>query len=206
MALSTQQFLQWDVEQVSQWLETIHLSNLIPNFERLQVTGSDLSHMDDSFLKERLRVTKPAELAALKGSIAMLVDQNQQPLVPANNRGGRRVSAAPKPPPSPYTRKHSGSFDKPRTIPGTNARRAPGILPSTIPRNYTVTSGDKIKSVTREPQLKIAASAPEVLDDHCRYSGWIRKQGGGYKNCEWTGTGVCVGGREVKERGRKGRQ
>ena len=33
------------------------------------------------------------------------------------------------------------------------------------------------------PRLK-NKSAPELLDDKCRFSGWIRKQGGGHKNCE----------------------
>ena len=34
------------------------------------------------------------------------------------------------------------------------------------------------------PKLR-NGSAPELLDDKCRYSGWIRKQGGGHKNCEY---------------------
>ena len=176
MAQNSLNFRQWDVDAVSQWLESIHLHSLITNFEKHNVSGADLAQLDDSFLRERLRITKPAEIAALKGAISSLVDQAQLPR-PVNKGPNRKASNSPR-----YVeRERTGSFEKPKTYPHA-ARKGANISPTTMPRNYTIATSEP---VTREPQLKKGASAPDVLDDQCRYSGWIRKQGGGYKNCKY---------------------
>ena len=176
MALNAQNFNQWNVEAVSQWLETIHLHSLIPSFERHNICGADLSHLDDSFMRDKLRITKPAELAALRGAIANLVDQAQPPPPPwPPNRGQPRKVSGP--------RERSTSMDKQKTFP--SGIKKPVLSPNpplTMPRYAPAPSRGEIS--TREPQLKREASAFEVLDDQCHYSGWIRKQGGGYKNCE----------------------
>lgn len=115
-------------------------------------------------MREKLRVTKPAEMMALKGAISSLVDSAAQANTP------RRKSAAPL-----EAKQRRESF-------GTKAASVPvGRLP---PRNYTMPSG----MPARQPQLKQNAAATDLLDDNCRYSGWIRKQGGGYKTCKF----LCV--------------
>lgn len=169
-----QNYKQWDVEAVSQWLESIHLHSLIPLFERNNITGADLPLLDDAYFRDHLRITKPAELAALRGALHSLTESSARQVKPAVAK--RSVTA----PPRPMERERSGSFDKPPKKP----------TPVTMPRNFTVPERDF--APTREPQLKKGASAPEVLDDRCRYSGWIRKQGGGYKNCKWDSCGIHV--------------
>ena len=176
-------YSQWSVEEVTNWLETINLHSLIPAFEKLNITGPDLPQLDDAFMRENLHITKPAEMAALKGALSALTDPGV-PVVPltASKPTNRKVSNQPG---KPVERERSGSFDGKKTYPQMT-RNMSTFNPTTMPRNFTVSSGEKeLVSGTREPRLKKGASAPEVLDDRCRYSGWIRKQGGSYKSCEY---------------------
>ena len=150
------------MDEVSTWLGEIHLSNHIPNFERNGITGARLAELTDRELRDQLRVVKPSELMALKGAITTLQH----------------------PPP----RKGSGHGQS-RTM--TTVGRDPSGSPRDLPKAHTLSAipGQRIpkgiveRSVSRTPDLR-NGSAPELLDDKCRYSGWIRKQGGGHKNCE----------------------
>ena len=157
----------WDVDDVSTWLGQIHLSQLVPNFERLGIMGADLPRLSDQYIRERLRITKPAEVMALKGAISHLVDSAQQ----KNQPVARRI------PQSQPSRKVSG---------GTQGQQqlAPLRRPSVEDKKkkYNTLGTEKIV-MTKQPQLK-DTSASELLDDQHRHAGWIRKQGGGYKNCE----------------------
>ena len=181
MALSSQNYKNWEVEDVSRWLGIIHLSNLIPTFERVGITGATLSQMDESFIKEKLRMTKPAEIMALKGAISNLVESAQAPppasrrKIPSKQNSVSQVMAG--------DRLRATSIEKPSSKTFPQAERRLPQQPVTLPRNYIVSS-ERRSSTTREPQL-VDISAPEVLDEHVRYSGWIRKQGGGYKNCKF---------------------
>ena len=165
-----QNIQQWSVDDVSKWLESLHLYSLIPIFERYNIRGVELSQMDDAYMRESLRITKPGEVAALKGAISNLIEQAPQ-------KQNKRVSAP--------VRERSGSLDKPKTYPQMS-KKISNFNPTTMPRNFTISGGETEFgiSATREPRLKKDASAPDVLDDKCRYSGWIIKQGGGYKNCK----------------------
>ena len=178
-APSYQNLKNWDVDDVSRWLGQIHLSNLIPNFERIGITGLDIPQIDDRYIREHLRVVKPAEIATLKGALGTLVEvsqQSQQLAAPP-----WRKSAVPRQPVEADFQRTS-SVDKPSVR--TGERKPPSGLPKnyTMPANATGSVGGTV--VANSPQL-ISRSAPELLDDHVRYSGWIRKQGGGYKSCEW---------------------
>lgn len=167
----------WTVEEVTKWLESINLHTLIPMFERLQITGQHLTQIDDTFMRETLRITKPAEMTVLRGAILNLNDPAAYGSV--RSAANRKVSA---PVPRPPMRDRSGSLEGKNTYPQMT-KKASGIMPTTIPRNFTVSGAERDMAIgTREPRLKKGASAPEVLDDRCRYSGWIRKQGGGYKS------------------------
>lgn len=182
-APSYQNLKNWDVDDVSRWLGQIHLSNLIPNFERIGITGSDIPQIDDRYIREHLRVVKPAEIATLKGALSTLVEvsqQSQQLVSPP-----RRKSALPRQP-AEMDHQRTGSIDKPisRTALVQGERKTPAGLPKNYTMPASVTGSVGGTATAKSPQL-INGSAPELLDDHVRYSGWIRKQGGGYKNCKW---------------------
>ena len=177
MALS---YKQWSVDDVSSWLESINLHSLIPAFERLNISGLDLPLLDDAYLRENLRITKPAEMAALKGALSNLTDPGTSGK-PPNRRVSNQTAV------KPIERERAGSFDGKKTYPLMSRKTSNFAPATTMPRNFTVSGSEKdllTMAGTREPRLKKGASAPEVLDDRCRYSGWIRKQGGGYKSCE----------------------
>lgn len=74
-------------------------------------------------------------------------------------------------------RPRSTSFEPGR---GTHARTMPG-------RHMT-----SVSSISKPVEELKLGSAPELLDDHCRHSGWIRKVGGGYKHCEWYKLHKCM--------------
>lgn len=166
-------FQNWDVEDVSTWLGEIHLSNHIPAFERNQITGTRLAELSDKELREQLRVVKPSELMALKGAIAMLKKPQQS----------RTMSVVPN------KRERTGSggnakqlqspFDRTQTLPQMGSNWSTGLPRGVVERAVVVL-----------PDLR-EGSAPQLLDDMCRYSGWIRKQGGGHKSCECSIV-VCV--------------
>ena len=189
-----QNFKQWSVDDVSKWLESLHLHSLIPTFERHNITGSDLPQLDDAYMRENLRITKPGEVTVLKGAILNL-EQTAAPRQ-ANKAPNRKVANIPgRSATESHTRERTGSYEKQKTYPQTSMKKVSNITPTTMPRNFTVSGGEDLHAIsrTREPRLKKGASAPEVLDDRCRYSGWIRKQGGGYKNCKWAlSSGVYI--------------
>ena len=176
--MSASDYTTWTVDDVSRWLSQINLSSLVPAFERLGINGSQLALIDDQFIKERLRMSKPLEMTALRGAIISLKESSQPD--PPPPVGARRTSGQPGPPVRPQSiaaastsRIRTNSFDK-------NAP-APGILgPSkTLPvRSSTTPPGG-----FRQPMLA-TGSAQELLED-CRHCGWIIKQGGGYKNCKF---------------------
>lgn len=167
MTLNLQNFRKWDEDDVSRWLGQISLSNLIPNFERVGIKGIDLDALDESYMREHLRITKPAEMMALKGAISTLVDA-------ASNNPPRRKSAVPRSVQGVEKRERTLSFEK-----GVS-KGVPHVIPATLPWNYTVSTD---RPSTREPQL-MNVSATQLLDDNCRFTGWIRKQGGSYKSCK----------------------
>lgn len=180
--MAASSYRQWSVDDVSKWLESINLHSLIPTFERLSITGSDLLQLDDIFIRDKLRITKPAEVIVLKGAISNLTEAAGA----ANRKTSNAVGV------KPVERERAGSIERKKTYPQVS-RKALSFTPTTMPRNFTV-PGAEMESIvgTREPRLKKGASAAEVLDDRCRYSGWIRKQGGGYKSCESSSVCVCV--------------
>ncbi len=171
--LAYDNFRNWNVDDVSTWLGEIHLSNHIPSFERNQITGLRLIDLSDKELREQLKVVKPSELMALKGAISTLQKTQQS----------RTMSALPK-------RDRSGSggnsrqlhspLDRTKTLPQMHNNRLTGIPMGVVDRPVIIA-----------PDLR-EGSAPQLLDDMCRYSGWIRKQGGGHKNCECAGKAVVL--------------
>jgi len=87
----------------------------------------------------------------------------------------------------------TGFFGQPnlKNSPVQGERKTPSGLPKNYTMPATVTGSIGGTALAKFPQL-INGSAPELLDDHVRYSGWIRKQGGGYKNCKWDETQLLM--------------
>ena len=178
----------WSTEDVTSWLGSLSLHHLVPNFERHQIDGSKLLKLSDQDLRGPLRLTKPAEVMAIRGAINKLADDTSRSMYLEHGGGGtRRISASPRlgtqgPPP---VRERVGSAEK-----KTTASR-------TIPRDHHHRNTIAAEHVpVKQPKLMLG-SASELLDRECKYSGWIRKQGGGYKNCEKWG--------EEEEEGREER-
>ena len=156
----------WSVEQVSDWLGRLSLHHLIPNFEHHQVDGLKLVKLTDQDLRGKLRLTKPAEVMAVRGAISKLVEDS----LPKPTT--RRISASPRLGMNVSPRDRTSSLDK--KVGGSK----------TIPRDMHRNTVASEPRVIRQPKL-VQGSASELLDKECKYSGWIRKQGGGYKSCEF---------------------
>lgn len=161
-------YTSWSTDEVSNWLSSLSLHHLIPNFERQQVDGPRLATLSDQDLRSKLRLTKPAELMAIKGAIRKLVDDATRPTYLEHNTT-RRINTSPRLPGTQIPRDRSGSLDK----------KMAKTVPRETQRYNTVTAACDI----RQPQL-IQGSASDLVDKDCKYSGWIRKQGGGYKSCK----------------------
>lgn len=168
--MSNTNYLLWAPQDVSDWLGSLSLHHLIPNFDRMQMDGPKLAKLSDSDLRTVLRLTKPAEVMAIRGAISKLVDDAARPVYHEHNR---RISG-----PSPRT----GSL-----APSSRDRLGSGDkkgMSRTVPREHhrnTIAASEPLGF--RQPKLT-QGSAPELIDKDCKYSGWIRKQGGGFKNCK----------------------
>ncbi len=162
-------YVSWVQEDVSKWLGSLNLHHLVPSFERMQIDGSRLATLNEQDLKIKMRL-KPAEVMAVRGAINKLVDDTAR----SNRVQNRKVSGTPK-----SARERTASFE-PASLYNVDDKRAKTV-PREIHRNTIAT--DKM-SLYKQPKL-VPGSAPKLLDKECKYSGWIRKQGGGYKNCEF---------------------
>lgn len=164
-------YTSWGTDEVSHWLGSLSLHHLIPNFERQQVDGPRLAILSDQDLRSKLRLTKPAELMAIKGAIRKLVEDASRPTYLDHTPTTRRISTSPRLPGAQIPRDRSESLDRKTS--------------KTVPRDHhrhTVSTVSE-QSITRQPML-VQGSASALVDKECKYSGWIRKQGGGYKNCK----------------------
>lgn len=154
----------WTQEEVCTWLGNLSMHHLVPNFERMQIDGSKLVKLSDQDLRGALRLTKPAEVMAIRGAIKKLIEDSSRPQ--GHNPPNRRISAAPRLTTN-VPRERTGSIEKKTRTHPWDAHRHTTIATETV----------------RQPKL-VQGSASELVDKECKYSGWIRKQGGGYKNCE----------------------
>ena len=177
--MSKKPYQQWSVDDVSNWLVTIHLSNLVPVFERHDISGVTLPYVDETFMKDRLRMAKPAEVASLKGALAHLLESAEAQLQYPHRK------PIPRPPPQAQkaTRPGEGGVMKSPPVP---MRQKSSTMPNK--KNFFVPTAEV---QLREPQLVIAP-AQDLLDDHCKHSGWIKKQGGSHKSCECVDVFCCL--------------
>ena len=187
--MSTSDYTTWTVDDVSNWLSQLNLSNLVPVFERLGINGSQLAQIDDLYIKERFRMSKPAEVMALRGAIISLKDSapSNQPLpgggigaVPG--AGPRRASAQV---PVAHGRPQSIAASSSNRIRTNSYDKTQGLAVPGVPGPSKTLPG---RSLTTPPggfrQPMLASGSAQALLEDCRHCGWIIKQGGGYKNCK----------------------
>ena len=150
--MSKKPYQQWSVDDVSNWLVTIHLSNLVPVFERHDISGVTLPYVDETFMKDRLRMAKPAEVASLKGALAHLLESAEAQLQYPHRK------PIPRPPPQAQkaTRPGEGGVMKSPPVP---MRQKSSTMPNK--KNFFVPTAEV---QLREPQLVIAP-AQDLLDD-----------------------------------------
>lgn len=181
--MSLSDYTTWTVDDVSNWLSQINLSSLVPAFDRLGIDGTQLALIDDQFIKERLRMSKPSEVQALRGAIIALRDSSPPvpSLTPGVVSGGTRRASAQSGLPSRPTSMASPASNRIRT--NSYDKTSTTIVAKTMPnvnRRLTTPPGGF------KPPMLSTGSAQVLLDD-CRHCGWIIKQGGGYKSCKLIG-------------------
>ena len=173
--LQSPQYLQWSNSDVTTWLGSIHMHHLIPNFERMQIDGAKLVSLSDQDLRLKLRITKPAEVMAIKGAISKLQDDiyhETKRRVSSNKLLSTSAAVGAGAGAGAGARERAGSF-------GRDDRKASHA--KTVPRDMG--RGNTYSTDIKAPRL-MNASAAELIEQS-KYSGWIRKQGGSYKNCEY---------------------
>lgn len=158
--------MKWSLLEVTNWLGSLNLHHLIANFERMQIDGEKLAALNDQDLRLKLRITKPAEVMAIKGALSKLQEDGFL------NNQKRRISSpkALSTTPGLVPRDRAGSYEK-------DGNRAHTKTVSQDVHRNTIAA----ESV-RQPKL-MHGSASELIE-HSKYSGWIRKQGGSFKSCE----------------------
>lgn len=156
----------WSLDEVAVWLNVVNLGQHIKAFERAGVTGKTILSIDDAFIQSRLRIHAPAEQLVLRQAIEQLNEQYR-----AHSIGQKRASDASINPGmvtmgSSSLGGHSASstFQKKRNQ--TLPPRMPQILPP-------------------PPKPLLNKTAKELLEyKNCKYSGYVKKQGGQHKSCK----------------------
>lgn len=147
----------WTVDDVGRWLSSINLTHLVHKFEVANITGDQLYRMDEGPLPQQIRLN-PAEKLTLQASIRQLKESTARSMtIPPNSTRYGEISPRPR----------SSSDSKGK-------------------RKKTVRQCDSEQSGIDEnlPPEPRPGPVGDLLDDHCRHSGWIRKRGGGYKSCK----------------------
>ena len=164
--MSTLSYTGWNVDDVSNWLSKLSLHHLIPNFERMQIDGAALATLSEQDLQSKLRLTKPAERMAIKGAIRKLMEDASRNTYMDQQQAKRMAGTSPR---LPVT-------DRPLELDKIHASK-------TVPRDHRHTVSSPVDAVIGLPKL-VQGTASDLLDKEHKYSGWIRKQGGGYKSCK----------------------
>lgn len=157
----------WSLDEVAVWLNVVNLGQHIKAFERAGVTGKTILSIDDTFIQSKLRIQAPAEQLVLKQAIDQLNEQFR-----SHSLVHKRVSdASINSGVSTLSSSHgvSNTFHKKRNQ--TLPPRMPQILPP-------------------PPKPLLNKTAKELLEyKNCKYSGYVKKQGGQHKSCEFS---LCI--------------
>lgn len=175
MSLPPQSLWSWSLDDVGRWLCSINMSHLVHKFEVAGVNGEVLCRMDDGYIPSLLKLN-PGEKITLIGAIKILKDSYR------NSYHHRSVPQEPPVPPHGYGRPRTQSDEKKKTKkPSTSLSIGA----------HTSLEIESMDTSQLSPEYKVS-SATELLDDNCRHSGWVRKRGGGYRNCEFISISLCL--------------
>ena len=151
----------WNQDNVGKWLNSINLGHLCVKFETLKIDGQALMIMDDAFMSTTLRLN-PAEKTAFAAALQML----------RSNTIPQHISMV-HPRVGSY---HSHNVESTRTRSRSDINNKKGR--TSLANEFPVTISN-----VRVPEVKVGPAA-QLLDEKCRHSGWIRKQGGSHPSCE----------------------
>ena len=152
----------WSVDEVGRWLASLSLHHLVPKFELANINGEMLSRMDDINNVPPTLKLNPAEKTAIMASVKALKEKTMY----RNTLSSTRPMLIDS-----RTRSTSDDMRKRKSEPFP-------VLANSL------TSSTKEDTHNR-PEYKKDLPASEILDEKCTHSGWIRKRGGGYKNCKY---------------------
>ena len=152
----------WSLDEVAVWLNVVNLGQHIKAFERANVTGKTILTIDEAFIQSRLRIHAPAEQLVLKQALDQLNEHHRSHSLVVHKRasdvsiGGGTMVGHGS----------TSTFQKKRNQ--TLPPRMPQILPP-------------------PPKPLLNKTAKDLLDyKNCKYSGYVKKQGGQHKSCKFS--------------------
>lgn len=172
MALNYALVENWSLDEVAVWLNVVNLGQHIKAFERANVTGKTILTIDDTFIQSKLKIQAPAEQLVLKQVIDQLVEQYRN----ASHTAVRKRSSESS---------ISGLATIPPALASPTNMAGHGTINFQRKRNQTLPPRIPQQILPPPPKPLINKTAKELLDyKNCKYSGYIKKQGGQHKSCE----------------------
>ena len=163
MALNYGLVENWSLDEVAVWLNVVSLGQHIKAFERANVTGKTILSIDDQFIQSKLRIQAPAEQLVLKAAIDQLNEQHRSHSMVQKRASDASLNTGLATMSSSAVAGH-GTFNKKRNQ--TLPPRMPQILPP-------------------PPKPLLNKTTKELLEyKNCKYSGYVKKQGGQHKSCK----------------------
>lgn len=164
MALNYGLVENWSLDEVAVWLNVVNLGQHIKAFERANVTGKTILSIDDQFIQSKLKIHAPAEQLVLRQAIDQLNEQHR-----SHSMVQKRVSDVSL---------NTGlSTIAPSAIAGNNTfqKKRNQTLPPRMPQ-----------ILPPPPKPLLNKTAKELLEyRNCKYSGYVKKQGGQHKSCKF---------------------
>ena len=168
MALNYGLVENWSLDEVAVWLNVVNLGQHIKAFERANVTGKTILTIDDTFIQSKLKIVAPAEHLVLKQAIDQLNDHH------------RTHSMVQKRPSNASITSGLVNMSSPSTLGGHGST-------STFQKKRNQTLPPRIPQMLPPPPKPLQnKTAKELLEyKNCKYSGYVKKQGGQHKSCKF---------------------
>lgn len=160
----------WSLDEVAVWLNVVNLGQHIKAFEKANVTGKSILSIDDAFIQSKLKIQAPAEQLVLKQAIEQLNEQHR----------GHNASIVHK-------RASDVSINS-----GLSTMSAPAVgghvMSNTFQKKRNQTLPPRMPQMLPPPPKPLMnKTAKELLEyKNCKYSGYVKKQGGQHKSCKFS--------------------
>ena len=165
MALNYGLIENWSLDEVAVWLNVVNLGQHIKAFERANVTGKTILTIDDAFIQSRLKIHAPAEQLVLKHAIDQLNEHHRSHSMVQKRASDASISSGLGVAGTMVGHGSTNTFQKKRNQ--TLPPRMPQMLPP-------------------PPKPLLNKTAKELLEyKNCKYSGYVKKQGGQHKSCKF---------------------